>query len=334
MRLEVEPLSEQQLHDMLCAALDAERGAVECVSRQVFKRRHDWRGSRLFEKLAVRVGGEPFPALLLKYYQPADEQLSLSMAAEREASVYRQLLAGAELGNPRFFGHHRLNGSGAGLLLMEFVEGRRLKKFADEHTWTETARWLAAMHHRFSGANGVDAFPSLVRHDSGFLWTMATTATELAARSSTRAGALMDQVLKRYQRVVDPLTVEPATLVHGEFYCTNILVGKNGEDRRICAFDWETAAGGCAFLDLTCLVQQRRRQVVIDRARVIEAYLEARCELGGRHVSVAEAEAQMQRCRIQGLMFDIWTGVTCRHLPPEKIEEYAQRATQQLDALE
>jgi hypothetical protein len=329
----LEPLADGPLREILSASLDPEGRSVECVTRNVFKRRSDWRGLRLFERLDVRVGGVPFPALLLKYNQPADGQRSDSAPAV-EAGAYRHLLDGARIGTPRFFGYHAPADSGPALLLMEFVEGKRLKKFADEQTWVEVASWLAEMHVRFSQPQVLAAFPFLTRHDPAFLWNRAIAASELAARISPRAGTLLERVLLHYDRVVEPLTSDSPTLIHGEFYCTNILVGSNGEGLRICPFDWETAAAGCAFMDLTCLVHQRRRKTVVDGSRVVRAYLEARARAGGSEVSVAESEAQMLRCRIQGLIHDIWIGANRRQLPSVKIEKYAQLAHAQLASLE
>jgi hypothetical protein len=213
----LEPLADDRLHDILSVSFRVDGRAVECVSRQVFKHRIDWRGSRLFEKLTVRVGTAPARTLLLKYNQPAVAQPSLHAPA-LEAGVYRYLLDPVGMGTPQFFGYHASGCSGPALLLMEYVEGKRLKKFTDEQTWIEVARWLAGMHAGFSQPDVLAAFPLLVRHDRAFFWNRATAAREGAARISPRAGELLDRVLLHYDRVVEPVVSESATLVHAEFF--------------------------------------------------------------------------------------------------------------------
>jgi aminoglycoside phosphotransferase (APT) family kinase protein len=57
----------------------------------------------------------------------------------------------------------------------------------------------------------------------------------------------------------------PQTLVHGDFYSSNVLVQRAWGPTRICPIDWEMAGVGPALLDLAALTsgawteRQRRR---------------------------------------------------------------------------
>src|SRR5262249_24535960 len=45
----------------------------------------------------------------------------------------------------------------------------------------------------------------------------------------------------------------PATLLHGEFYASNILIESKGARCRVAPVDWEMAAWGTGLLDLAAL---------------------------------------------------------------------------------
>jgi len=50
-----------------------------------------------------------------------------------------------------------------------------------------------------------------------------------------------------------PLAALPATLLHGEFYPSNIMVREAGGRSLICPLDWELAALGPGLVDLAAL---------------------------------------------------------------------------------
>jgi aminoglycoside phosphotransferase (APT) family kinase protein len=57
--------------------------------------------------------------------------------------------------------------------------------------------------------------------------------------------------------VVERLLRLPVTLIHGEFYPSNVLVKRDGDRIRVCPVDWETAAIGPGLLDLAALTSGR-----------------------------------------------------------------------------
>jgi aminoglycoside phosphotransferase (APT) family kinase protein len=77
-------------------------------------------------------------------------------------------------------------------------------------------------------------------------------------------------IARRYRSVVDSLTALPATVIHGEFYPSNIVVDDSRPDGRIAVVDWEMAAVGPAVIDLAALVGGRYPEAM--RESMLQAY--------------------------------------------------------------
>src|SRR5207244_7203663 len=84
-------------------------------------------------------------------------------------------------------------------------------------------------------------------------------AARQSSRESDRKG--MEWIAGRYSQVVERLLTLPLTLIHGEFYPSNILVHEietcrsrlTGDTVRVCPVDWEMAAVGPGLIDLAAL---------------------------------------------------------------------------------
>jgi aminoglycoside phosphotransferase (APT) family kinase protein len=157
----------------------------------------------------------------------------------REIEAYG-LLEGEGLGTPHLYGT-LLDGERSWLLI-EKVAGIELWQVGDLSTWAGVARWLAMLHARFARP-----FPArtLLRHDAAYfrLW---------AERARQAVGEELAPVLARHDAIVERLTSLPKTLIHGEFYASNILVEEE-EVLRVAPVDWEMAAVGPALMDLAAL---------------------------------------------------------------------------------
>jgi Ser/Thr protein kinase RdoA (MazF antagonist) len=318
-----EPLPDQDLHAFLSTALaDGPCGDIEVLARTVRKRRRDWRGARLFERVTVRrTAGQPF-SLFLKYRRQHSDPTAPVTSVDREARVYRHLLQNGPDGPAKFYGAGSFDRDGSSLLLLEYLEGEKLKKIYRQEPWHSVVKWLARMHVHFA-ARQDEVRACVPRYDADFYWSWAQRAAETVFAVSPRAGSGMERVLSRYDRVAGLLGDAPATLIHGEFYCTNIMVSGDPQRLRICAFDWETAALGCAALDLTYLFRQ---ECGIDEPGLIQAYLDGWREAGGRVLSRAELEAQTFGARTHELMYRLWSRMSHNELPAAKIRKYTDRA--------
>jgi hypothetical protein len=146
---------------------------------------------------------------------------------EREAYVYRELLAGARLGTAELV----LADRERQWLVVEKVDGTELYQVGELELWAGAMRWLARLHDRFLG---LEHRPPLVRYDERHfrLWP-EQARPELAG----------------YDSVVERLASLPTTLVHGDLYASNVLVSND----RVCPVDWELAGVGPGVLDAAAL---------------------------------------------------------------------------------
>ncbi len=81
----------------------------------------------------------------------------------REIRVYRELLDGAGLGTPEFYGESTDPSTGRHWLFIENVEGDVLWQVGELETWAAAARWLADLHSRFAGQRLELRLPAAVR---------------------------------------------------------------------------------------------------------------------------------------------------------------------------
>jgi hypothetical protein len=171
----------------------------------------------------------------------------------REIAVYRRLLAPADLGAPRYYGSLVDPKRDRYWLFVERVAGRELYQIGELERWEGAARWLAAMHSRFAGDVGRLAEQArLVRHDRRYYRTWVDRAREFAGGSGAGARKRrgLDWLAARYDGVVERLVTLPVTVIHGEFYASNVLLAEGG---RVAPVDWEVAAEGPGLVDVAAL---------------------------------------------------------------------------------
>ena len=80
-------------------------------------------------------------------------------------------------------------------------------------------------------------------------------AREFAAtppRSSDAAS--LEWLAERYEPVIEALLSMPRTVIHGEFYASNVLVAEGPDGTRVAPVDWELAAAAPGAVDLAALV--------------------------------------------------------------------------------
>lgn len=166
---------------------------------------------------------------------------------EREIEVYARLLAGANLGTAEAF-----PAAGARYwLFLERVDGVELYQVEDLRVWEQAARWLGGFHRRF-GAEAAAALPgSVARYDAAWyrLWMRRATAF---APGEYRAA--VRRLARGHDVVVKHLCDLPQTVIHGDFYASNVLTAGAGPAYRICPVDWERTAVGPGLLDLASLI--------------------------------------------------------------------------------
>jgi hypothetical protein len=167
----------------------------------------------------------------------------------REIDVYRSVLPDAPFGPPAFFGAVADPKNGRYRLLVERVAGRELYQVGEFEVWQGAARWLAALHTRFANRPDPPA-ARLLTHDAEAYRVWSRRAADFARGSAKKRFAWLAE---RYDRVIDRLLALPPTLLHGEFYASNVLVADTPNGRRVSPVDWEVAGWGPGALDLAAL---------------------------------------------------------------------------------
>ena len=244
------------------AALGEHEGAPVAVTR-LERRPCEYRTSYALEELDATLGdGREVHAMWKDLSRACLSESALRAKPEfmhdplREIEVYRDLLDGAGLGTPAYLGASVDPAGERYWLFIENVEGPVLWQVGEFDVYEETARWLARMHAALAPA--VAAPPaSLLRYGPELFRTWAGRARGFAERRSTpwddeRRAAVID-LTAGYEPVVELLAGLPATVIHGEFYPSNVIVQRREAGVRIAPIDWEIAAVGPGMLDLAAL---------------------------------------------------------------------------------
>jgi aminoglycoside phosphotransferase (APT) family kinase protein len=89
------------------------------------------------------------------------------------------------------------------------------------------------------------------------------------------------------------LALDP-TLLHGEFYASNVLVALQPDSLRVCPVDWELAAIGPGLMDLGALIAGSWSEE--EKRELARAYYVA---LAPREATFEELLESLDYCRLQ-----------------------------------
>ncbi|HKT83564.1 MAG TPA: aminoglycoside phosphotransferase family protein, partial [Solirubrobacterales bacterium] len=183
----------------------------------------------------------------------------------REPAVYAAL-ADLLSGPPRYFG--AVVEADRHWLFVEWVEGRELYQVGEPELWCAVASWLGEMHatllpqlERLAGA------APLLEHDVAYHRRWLQRAIEF--RGDGAEGRGIARLAECHEAVIEALLALPRTLIHGEFYASNVLVAGAAEPR-IAPVDWEMAAIAPGLTDLAALVSGGWEED--QRAAIVAAY--------------------------------------------------------------
>lgn len=170
----------------------------------------------------------------------------------REPAVYASLLAPRRIG-PRYYGSTIDPDAERYWLFVERVEGRELYQVGELEIWQAVASWLGEMHSVLGADLGGDTrCARLIDYDEAYYRRWIERAGEFAEPGSRAEGIAW--IGQRYDRAVEGLLELPRTVIHGEFYASNVLVVDEAAGPRVCPVDWELAAVGPGLVDLAALV--------------------------------------------------------------------------------
>ena len=267
----------------------AERFGSRASIAAIRRERFPFIGSYDCDAVSVELHGGERLSLFFKDYgysrlskdDPDDRRV-------RELRVYRDLLASAELGTPRYYGSLWDETRGRYWLLLELVEGTVVEE-ADARLGPAAAAWLARLQSHFlRHPERLERCEFLIRHDAAFFRSKAESALRDVARLSSASAPRLAAVLARYDRAVDLVASQPRSLVHGGYIPWHVLVVGDGEAPRVCAVDWELAAHGATLYDLAYFSDGVADPV---REQIWQAYREAASQ---HDVPVPDA-TEMQR---------------------------------------
>jgi aminoglycoside phosphotransferase (APT) family kinase protein len=209
---------------------------------------------------------------------------------EREALVYELLLPAAPAGPPRF--HASLLEPGCHWLFVEWVAGRELYQVGERELWEDAARWLAGFHRQFAAepARFADRC-RLLRRDGAFYRSWISRAREFSHEPGGPSPAVVEWLADRHEPVVEALLALPQTIVHGEFYASNVLVDDRAMPVRVAPVDWELTGTGPGLLDLAALVGG---WPAADRAALAAAYAGSDAEASPESLELARLQVAIQ----------------------------------------
>ena len=194
---------------------------------------------------------------------------------DRELIVYRDLLANMSLGTAIYYDSVWDHNQGRFWLIIEHVSGIPVR-YSDFQYWVSSARWLGRMFAKFSERRDLlDNCTVLQCHDRDYFLSTAKKAVVAVGEAAESLSDRLDRISETYGQVVNLMSNQRPSLVHGSYRPHNILVAAEPV-QRICPVDWELAAVGSPLYDLAFLANgftSPRLELMLDayRAGAIES---------------------------------------------------------------
>jgi len=136
----------------------------------------------------------------------------------------------------------------------------------------------------------------LLEYDASHYRVWLERAGEFArAPGQPRSRAVaVERIAQRYEEAIEELLALPRTVIHGEFYASNVLFAGSPRSPRIAPVDWELAAAAPGVVDLAALTsgngwsdRDRKAIVAAYQSTIPSGALSARdLELARLHLAV------------------------------------------------
>ena len=252
------------------------RAARGCSILRLERRLSLYRSSFPLEELTVDLNDGSRLQMIFKNTNPRNLSPIVRRAKPgfldnpvREIVLYRYVLDSSELGTAVCWGSLLEPAAGHYWLFLEKVAGSELYQVGDFDLWKEAARWLAQLHMRFASPDSLPlaAQRELVRYDAAYYERWLERAI------CFRNDPSLVKLAAAYPKLVQELMQLPASLTHGEFYASNILVDGSVAKPRVCAVDWERAAWAPGLIDLAALTAGSWNEV--EKIELVAEYAQA-----------------------------------------------------------
>ena len=244
----------------------------------------------------------------------------------REIDTYRYVLAPESIGTPIFYG--AFVDDSRQWLFIERLAPVLLWQMGDFEIWKDVSRWLARMHQQLASSSISRSYNQahLIPYDRAFYlhWMeRATVYVEQGDNTLDRAPTTQINLLATiYPAVVERLLSLPRTVIHGEFFASNVLLDINETRMRTCPVDWEMAGVGPGLVDLAGLTSGGWTQEQKDAMAL--AYFQA-MDSHDTSMTLADFLLNLERCRLhQAIQWLGWSpGWTP---PPEHAQNWLKEA--------
>lgn len=248
----------------------------------------------------------------------------------REIDTYRRVLSQHMLGTPLCYGARVDAEEKIYWLFLERVPPVLLWQMGELHFWSHTARWLAGMHSylvRETEIRESQHIAHLIKYDERFYQRWIDRAVEFIHQGDTSPGReaakSITWLAQRYDRVVEHMLSLPVTVIHGEFFASNILLDISDDHLRICPVDWEMAAVGPGRVDLAGLTSGNWTQT--QKNTMARAYYDALPDSSPVKCGWRKFLTDLEFCRLhQAVQWLGWSpGWTP---PPEHAQDWLKEA--------
>ena len=178
----------------------------------------------------------------------------------REIETYRRVLSDHNIGSPICYGAIVQPGWHRFWLFLERLPPVHLWQMGGFEQWKVTARWLAGMHtclKRDAAVRESEHIAHLLDYDMEFYRRWMQRAVKFVCEGDKSADQKHAKAIRwlesRYEHAIERLISLPVTVIHGEFFASNVLLDQTGENLRVCPVDWEMAALAPGLIDLAAL---------------------------------------------------------------------------------
>jgi aminoglycoside phosphotransferase (APT) family kinase protein len=192
---------------------------------------------------------------------------------KREIGVYEHVLAQRQLDTPSLYASLVEASRGRYWMFLERVPGMQLRWTVRPGSWHRAAAWLARAHAALQPSADANTNGLLI-HDARFYRRWLRRAQVFTETTNRNRRTRLAWLARHHDRVIEVLVGLPRTVVHGEFYPSNILVDESTLDGRISVIDWEMAAVGPAVIDLAALTGGAMTSS--DRGAILASYQRTR----------------------------------------------------------
>jgi phosphotransferase family enzyme len=173
-----------------------------------------------------------------------------------EGQVYSKVLGPLHTSTAIFYGLYADKVSARPWLIIEYLEGASRDISKSTPAVIHAARWIGKFHAANENTLRTNRLNFLRRYDDKYYIGWARRTSRLFSNHKARLPWLQN-VCTGFQGLVPHLLRGPKTIIHGEYYPTNVIY-QNGLSRPA---DWQSTAVAVGEIDLAALTQNWPREI-------------------------------------------------------------------------